>query len=123
MHSTVQQPEEVQPLHQTPQQNNADLPHHAALKAASSVPRRRNRPANALARQERRRLRRLKYAETFSDLPSDLQDNEFITTGYRKELGVWESLQSIFGLHNETGNIWTHLIGTVCDTGTAFTYA
>ena len=36
---------------------------------------------------------------------------QFITTGYRVEYGFWETLRSLFGLHNETGNVWTHLLG------------
>lgn len=93
------------------QQAEPSTSHHAARSAAYSAPRRRNRPADATARQQRRRLRQT-YAK-YSNLPTELQDNEFITTGYRTELGVWDSLKSMFGLHNETGNIWTHLIGTL----------
>lgn len=96
--------------HQSAQQESSPSTHNAAWRAASSVPQRRNRPADLAARQERRRLRKT-YAE-YSNLPTELQDNEFITTGYRTELGVWDSIKSMFGLHNETGNIWTHLIGS-----------
>ena len=82
----------------------------AALYAATSGPRRRNRPADSSPRQKRRRLRQT-YAD-YSTLPAEWQDNEFITTGYRgTQLGAWDSIKSLFGLHNETGNIWTHLIG------------
>ena len=80
-----------------------------ARQAAADVPVRRNRPANSSAKQRRRRLRKA-YA-AYNHLPKELQDNEFITTGYRVELGFWDTVKSLFGLHNETGNIWTHLIG------------
>eukprot|EP00955_Chlamydomonas_euryale_P020805 220345-Chlamydomonas_euryale.AAC.5 len=40
------------------------------------------------------------------------QDNEFIQRHYRRTLPVRDSIKSLFGLHNETGNIYTHLIGT-----------
>ena len=109
LQSSLQLPEEAV-MHDR-QQAEPSTSHHAAWSAASSAPRRRNRPADATARQQRRRLRQT-YAK-YSNLPTELQDNEFITTGYRTELGVWDSLKSMFGLHNETGNIWTHLIGTL----------
>ena len=80
-----------------------------ARQAAADAPVRRNRPANSSAKQRRRRLRKA-YA-AYNHLPKELQDNEFITTGYRVELGFWDTVKSLFGLHNETGNIWTHLIG------------
>ena len=38
-----------------------------------------------------------------------------ICSGYRRPgLTFTESLWSIFGLHNETFNVWTHLISTIC---------
>lgn len=83
--------------------------HQRARNAAASVPGRRNRPAQSSSKQQRNRLRK-EYA-AYSHLPKDLQDNEYIITGYRVELDFWESVKSLFGLHNETGNIWTHLIG------------
>ena len=83
--------------------------HQRARNAAASVPGRRNRPAQSSSKQQRSRLRK-EYA-AYIHLPKDLQDNEYIITGYRVELDFWESVKSLFGLHNETGNIWTHLIG------------
>ncbi|DBA84229.1 TPA: hypothetical protein ACH3X2_006294 [Trebouxia sp. C0005] len=82
-----------------------------ARDAAASVPGRRNRPAQSSSKQQQNRLRKA-YA-AYSHLPKELQDNEYITTGYRVELDFWDSIKSLFGLHNETGNIWTHLIGFV----------
>ena len=48
------------------------------------------------------------------DIPEWYQDNEYITKGYR----IWGKsccyyAKSIFTLHNETFNIWTHLIGSL----------
>ena len=34
-----------------------------------------------------------------------------IITGYRQRLEYQECIKSIFKLHNETVNIWTHLLG------------
>ena len=40
------------------------------------------------------------------------KDNEFILTGYRQaSFSVKHSVSSIFRVHNETVNIWTHLLG------------
>jgi len=36
-----------------------------------------------------------------------------IHTGYRNKLGYVECLKSIFQMHNETVNIWSHLVGFV----------
>jgi adiponectin receptor len=47
-------------------------------------------------------------------LPEWLQDNEFLKAGHRPPLESFsECFRSIWYLHSETGNIWTHLIGCV----------
>jgi adiponectin receptor len=44
----------------------------------------------------------------------EMQQRPFIKTGYRESpLTAIEALSSIFQIHNETGNIWTHLIGGI----------
>jgi adiponectin receptor len=48
----------------------------------------------------------------YDDVPSYLQDNNFIWNGYRAFYSYNDNWHSIFAIHNETGNIWTHLIGT-----------
>ena len=88
------------------------LPHQKVRDAAAGVPDRKNRPSTTSAKQQKKRLRQA-YA-LYSHLPKELQDNEYITTGYRMELGFLDSIKSMFGIHNETGNIWTHLIGIWC---------
>eukprot|EP00892_Ulva_mutabilis_P011898 jgi/Ulvmu1/9080/UM005_0175.1 len=47
----------------------------------------------------------------WNDLPDYLRDNEYIVTGYRANTGVLGGLKSLFRVHNESGNIWTHLLG------------
>ncbi|KAK8806989.1 hypothetical protein WA158_003748 [Blastocystis sp. Blastoise] len=42
---------------------------------------------------------------------SYLRDNDYIQTGYRMALTLKETFLSIFQLHNETVNIWSHFIG------------
>ena len=71
--------------------------------------RRRNKPGESLSRRERGRRRKL-YT-SFNSLPKELQSNQYIVSGYRLQLSAWESIKSVFGLHNETGNIWSHLLG------------
>jgi adiponectin receptor len=42
----------------------------------------------------------------------EMQQYPYIKTGYRKSpLPTCETVASIFQVHNETGNIWTHLLG------------
>ncbi|BBN18145.1 adiponectin receptor [Marchantia polymorpha subsp. ruderalis] len=47
----------------------------------------------------------------FQALPEHLRDNEFIYKHYRANWPLREALGSIFSIHNETLNIWTHLLG------------
>lgn len=51
---------------------------------------------------------------TYRELPSWLKDNEFLLTHHRPELRSYlECFRSILGLHTETGNIWSHLLGGI----------
>jgi adiponectin receptor len=57
-------------------------------------------------------------AQNFDLLPTWLQDNEYLRTGHRPPLPSFAScFQSIFKLHTETGNIWTHLYGCLAFVG------
>ncbi|KAJ9186844.1 hypothetical protein P3X46_002373 [Hevea brasiliensis] len=47
----------------------------------------------------------------YHSLPWYLRDNEFIHGYYRAEWPLKQVLLSIFKIHNETLNVWTHLIG------------
>ncbi|XP_026388594.1 heptahelical transmembrane protein 4-like [Papaver somniferum] len=44
-------------------------------------------------------------------LPGYLRDNEYIIGHYRAEWPLKQTFLSIFSIHNETLNVWTHLIG------------
>lgn len=44
-------------------------------------------------------------------LPGYLRDNEFIIGHYRSEWPLKQVFLSMFTIHNETLNVWTHLIG------------
>ena len=52
---------------------------------------------------------------TFEQAPKHLRDNKFILKGYRANFGFKSALISALKLHNETGNIWSHLIGMCID--------
>ena len=48
----------------------------------------------------------------FDKLPAWMRDNEYLHFGHRPELRSFATcFRSIFRIHTETGNIWTHLIG------------
>lgn len=50
----------------------------------------------------------------WDEIPQWMRDNHHITTGYRQQSNSYrKSAGSIIHLHNETVNIWTHLIGAV----------
>ena len=40
-------------------------------------------------------------------------DNPYLLSGYRVNLSRWECFRSLFQLHNETINVWTHFLGAV----------
>ena len=47
-------------------------------------------------------------------LPGWLNDNKFLFIGHRPPLAsIKLCLTSVFRLHTETGNIWTHLLGKI----------
>ncbi|KAL3315237.1 Adiponectin receptor protein 1 [Cichlidogyrus casuarinus] len=45
-------------------------------------------------------------------LPLWLKDNDFLLKGHRPQLNTFKAcFKSVFRVHTETGNIWTHLLG------------
>ncbi|VDN97029.1 unnamed protein product [Rodentolepis nana] len=51
----------------------------------------------------------------YSKLPEWMRDNDFLIWGHRPPLASFRMcFRSIFRIHTETGNIWTHLLGCVC---------
>ncbi|KAH7952683.1 hypothetical protein HPB49_000411 [Dermacentor silvarum] len=61
-------------------------------------------------RRERTRLRLVSHSE----LPEWLQNNEYLVKYHRPPLYCWRACaRSIFSLHTESGNIWTHLLGAL----------
>lgn len=50
----------------------------------------------------------------FQDIPCWQQDNEYILSGYRPAVpSILQSLSSLGYVHNETVNIYSHLLGSV----------
>ncbi|KAI2640644.1 HlyIII-domain-containing protein [Hypomontagnella submonticulosa] len=50
----------------------------------------------------------------WDDLPAWRRDNHFILSGYRPDSNsYWRSFSSLFYVHNESVNIWTHLFGAL----------
>uniref|UniRef100_A0A803QBD7 Exostosin GT47 domain-containing protein n=1 Tax=Cannabis sativa TaxID=3483 RepID=A0A803QBD7_CANSA len=48
---------------------------------------------------------------SFRDLPEYMKDNEFILNYYRADWPLKEAFFSLLRWHNETLNVWTHLLG------------
>jgi len=49
-------------------------------------------------------------------LPKWLRDNDFLVKGHRPPMNsYWKCFKSVFRVHTETGNIWTHLLGMNVD--------
>ncbi|KAH8346520.1 hypothetical protein KR084_002141 [Drosophila pseudotakahashii] len=56
----------------------------------------------------------------YKNLPKWLQDNDFLHRGHRPPLPSFRAcFKSIFRVHTETGNIWTHLLGCIAFIGVA----
>lgn len=46
----------------------------------------------------------------YEDIPEVLQFNKYVRSGYRAGLTNWECVKSVFSVHNESANIWSHLL-------------
>jgi len=58
---------------------------------------------------------------SYSHLPQWLQDNEYLRDGHRPPLQNFKAcIHSIFSIHTETGNIWTHILGCLFFIGILF---
>ncbi|CZT15802.1 related to membrane proteins, contain hemolysin III domain [Ramularia collo-cygni] len=71
-----------------------------------------------LARTEKKAIKTATLL--WNEIPHWLQDNHYIISGYRSPSNSYKkSAASIGHLHNETVNIWTHLIGAILAACTA----
>lgn len=50
---------------------------------------------------------------TLHDIPKWRRDNKYILTGYRLEADNLQAVKSLTFLHNETCNIYTHLVSAI----------
>lgn len=56
-------------------------------------------------------------------LPDWLKDNDFLLHGHRPPMPSFRAcFRSIFRIHTETGNIWTHLLGNAPHKRTSFIF-
>lgn len=62
-------------------------------------------------RSEGRKARREYRLVSYAELPEYMKENEFILNHYRSEWPLLHAFLSVFSWHNETINIWTHLLG------------
>ena len=59
--------------------------------------------------------------QAFQSIPDYLRDNPYIRSGYRVDWSPKDCILSLFKVHNETLNIWTHLLGFILFVTYAFT--
>lgn len=68
--------------------------------------------SNSKEGKGKRLWKRVKYQLVeYHSLPGYLRDNEYILGHYRSEWPLKQAFLSMFSIHNETLNVWTHLIG------------
>lgn len=73
---------------------------------------------NLLERTEKKAIETLTVL--WHEIPHWLQDNHYIISGYRAPSNSYKkSFASVGNLHNETVNIWTHLLGAAMAATTA----
>lgn len=60
---------------------------------------------------------------SYHELPDYMKDNEYIVKYYRSEWPLKQALFSLFQWHNETINVWTHLLGFVFFVGLTVVHA
>jgi adiponectin receptor len=54
------------------------------------------------------------FVGSYDQYPEILRDNECLRTGYRCEFNTWADIwKSLFMWHNETVNVWSHMLGCI----------
>ncbi|CAD5168234.1 unnamed protein product [Musa acuminata subsp. malaccensis] len=65
------------------------------------------------AEKKRKGQKKQRKLLSYEELPDYMKENEYIRDHYRAEWPIRNALLSLFSWHNETLNIWTHLLGFV----------
>ncbi len=61
-----------------------------------------------------KRAESLPFVGCWEDAPGFVQDNEYIKKGYRVNFNsIKRVVKSLFMLHNESMNVWSHLCGAI----------
>ncbi|CAK9161581.1 unnamed protein product [Ilex paraguariensis] len=85
---------------------------HEDTKEGSGLNENRQEGCSSKEGKGKRLWKKVKYQLVeYHSLPGFLRDNEFILGHYRSEWPLKQTLLSVFTIHNETLNVWTHLIG------------
>ncbi|CAG9462108.1 unnamed protein product [Pedinophyceae sp. YPF-701] len=93
-------------------ETDADALKRAAREEASRAPSRRRPRGKSVTRPiPEAVMETLDRLLHYREIPPFLQDNPFIHGGYRPVTTVKSAFRSVFKIHNETLNIWTHLAG------------
>lgn len=91
------------------------LDHLPAADSVSTPPRCRDPSPKKIVQSSERDFTRPKDETLrlyhYSEIPLWIQGNPFIRRGYRAGYTMKMCLRSIFAIHNETGNVWTHMLG------------
>ncbi|KAJ2901556.1 ADIPOR-like receptor SPBC12C2.09c [Zalerion maritima] len=100
-------------------------PYHDALSSRPSAKRRRSSASEML--KDTIHSVEAKISSAFlllyHELPDWRRDNPSILSGYRPESNSYvDSIRSVFEVHNESVNIWSHLLGSLAFLG-LFVYA
>ena len=54
------------------------------------------------------------HLTTYDLIPNWQKDNPYILGSYRVHYSTAQCIRSVLEIHNETTNVWTHLIGCIC---------
>ena len=58
------------------------------------------------------------YIGSIEQAPKFTSDNQYVKEGYRINFDkTWYIVKSLFMIHNETANVWTHLLGAMIFVG------
>ena len=89
----------------------------------STSPDRSKKPSVAKKQTRQKKAKKVPYIGDYDDenLDDFIRDNEYLRTGYRIFFHTYDvCAKSLFMMHNETVNVWSHLIGSLIFIGMIF---